>query len=97
MERIAGNDKRNFVFSVVTFRAQHVLNFSCIHTGVPTHICHEQHQRIDGVGVAFYRVADHHMHHAVVRNGRFPRIGFIDTQRLTVIVNHQIFRRHREA
>ena len=37
------------------------------------------------------------MHEAVRGNRRFPRIGFIDAQRVAVLVDHQIFRARGEA
>ena len=68
-----------------------------IHRRVPTHVGHEQHQRVDAIRIACPCVADHRMQHAVRGERIGPREGVIDTQRTAVFVDEQIVGRMDES
>ena len=85
------NDFRNFIFAVVIFCGQPAHRFFGIHGRVPAHIGHKHHQHIDRIRIAIMGIANYGMHHAVRGERVRPGIGMINSTRVTVFINDQIF------
>ena len=90
MKRIDHHQKWNPVLAGVVPAHQQLPHFGRVHRRVPRHVGHEQEQRVDGVRVLVRGVGDHHVHQAVRRKRRLPRVRLVDAQRPAVLVDHQI-------
>ena len=55
-----------------------------VHRRIPRHVRHEQHQRVDRIGIARDRVRDDHVHQPVRGERRLPRVRLVDAQRLAL-------------
>ncbi len=82
------------VFALV---GQHAPHLARVHAGVPGHVGHEQHQRVDRVGVAAPGIGDHVVHQPVGRQRVFPRETLVDAHRLAGRVHEQVLGRLEPA
>ncbi len=90
MEGIDDHQEGDLVLSVLVLGLEHFLHIGRVHGGVPTHVGHEEDQRIDAIGILVHCVGDHHVHQPMVGNGRFPGVGLVDTLWAPFLVNYQV-------
>ncbi len=97
IEGVGVDDARNLIIAARRLVGEHAGRVGGVHRRVPAHIRHVEEERVDRVGIAGPRVADHHVHEAVQAERRFPGECLVDAQRPAVAIDQQILRRQREA
>ena len=81
----------------VVLVVEHLAHLGGVHGRVPGHVGHEDHQRVDAVGIAAPGIGDDVVHQAVHRQRVFPGEGLVDAHRLAVVVDEQVVRVGRPA
>ena len=78
------------VLAVVGAAVEHLAHRHRVHRRVPRHVGHEDHQRVQAVGIALDRGGDHVVHHSVGRQRMLPGERVVDAQRRAVGVHRQL-------
>ena len=97
VEGIRHDDEGNFEIAGLVAGSQHRLRAGGIHRGVPGHVGHEQHQRVDRIGIGLEGIADDHVHQAMGGQRALPGIGLVDAQGLTRGIDRQVFGASRKT
>ena len=97
LEGVANHQKRDQVLTLVVLAVQHLAHRHGVHGRVPGHVGHEDHQRVEAVGVALDRIGDDVVHHAVGGERVFPRERVVDANRRAVGIDRQFFRAGRKT
>ena len=92
------DDMRDLVVAVFVLVGQHLHHGAGVHGGIPRHVRHVEHQRVDLVGIARMGIGDDHVHQPMRRQRVFPGKALVDPRRCLVVkLQRQMFRPVREA
>ena len=72
LEGIAHHEEGDHVLALVILAVEHLAHRHRVHRAVPGHVGHEDHQRVDAVGIALHGVRDHVVHQAMCSQRVFP-------------------------
>ena len=90
LEGITHHEEGNHVLTLVVFAVEHLAHRHGVHRAVPSHIGHEDHQRVDAVRIAFDCIGDDVVHQPVCGQRMLPRVGMINSNRRAIGVDRQL-------